>query len=552
MSKLNASHLFISRPMPEVNESMLSWLHRLSEKNGYHSPLHLLRDCGTNISPSQDLDLIDSDDVYSRLATRMGLEHDSRIRETSLCSFVGSLVSDFPRGTFSKWILNRGALGNRYGGIVRYVICPTCLKEEGQYLRKQWRLSLATTCAMHRIELIDSCPNCDSPFELTSSKTIINLDHCANCHEKIVVRRRVVGELHNHDLTSLVEGIGNNSIYDFPIPLSYEFVFWDGISVLIALLRSRAVALKLNAVDRPWYWRRVIKPDAKAVVPKFEALSLRERRDLLRVISDVLQGWPNRFVKLFREAGITQSHVTALGINPPLWLDSVILEYLSSKKYSVTAQEVTAAITMLNRTKTRISKKRVRDQLGVFEGKGLDLQFPKRKHPLSTRRLGLALQWLEQQIDLSTNIRAKRASCIRDALAIAFCSVSGKNFEFTVRLNVEDALAVWQGAALANPKVFKIIAPHAARWFQEYVSSIRPQFVANGVGTNRFFATRFGTGCDGHGLPKRLADALRAAKYPNWQRGCQVFRDLSASHKPREPTSTLSQGSRRSKSRHQN
>jgi hypothetical protein len=150
--------LLVKRPFPD--ESLASWFARQAEMMGSDtrqlahvlsrelgkSPEALLRDVDVAIADAAAL---------RRLAARAAVPATMLFRMATPRLFgdgrLGcSLIKD--------WLVRRTHAGKLAPATH---LCPACLASDRlPYLRRDWRLGWFTTCEVHRLSLIDACPQC--------------------------------------------------------------------------------------------------------------------------------------------------------------------------------------------------------------------------------------------------------------------------------------------------------------------------------------------------------------------------------------------------------
>ena len=126
--------LMIRAPLPEPTESLLGYLHRVADANGYPDAKTLLGliDCAYGRPLIEGLD---------RLEACLGLP-------------VGCLRPIAPEVSPARPVLNR-----RFERHHAHPICPACLAE-GWVHADGWRHCFVTACAHHGTLLQDTCPRC--------------------------------------------------------------------------------------------------------------------------------------------------------------------------------------------------------------------------------------------------------------------------------------------------------------------------------------------------------------------------------------------------------
>jgi TniQ len=139
--------------IPNVDESLLGYIIRLTEINDYDTPAWILQMAGiqeyvqhkVSFSFKHNLNLLP-------LATLTGVE------ESKLASLIYQPV-DSSRRKFSNHIVF-GSPVPKY--IIRprlFKVCPSCLRESA-HVRKAWELTPVTACPIHKCLLLGECPNC--------------------------------------------------------------------------------------------------------------------------------------------------------------------------------------------------------------------------------------------------------------------------------------------------------------------------------------------------------------------------------------------------------
>lgn len=138
---------------PNVDESFMGYITRLTEWNGYDSPSWIMQLAGFD---------------YSLLSHLCSFEPRSSKALNSLTHLTGTNLSELAQLTYqpaNNWpgdyYLFFGSPVHRY--YIRpshFKICPECLREAA-YCRRAWELTLITVCPIHKCILIDVCPKCE-------------------------------------------------------------------------------------------------------------------------------------------------------------------------------------------------------------------------------------------------------------------------------------------------------------------------------------------------------------------------------------------------------
>jgi len=141
------------RPNPFPDESLLGYIIRLSEANGYESPKNLLR-----IFQSSNYQLISNlpKRIYEDLTPLMELTGKSY---STLKHMIYAPV------VYKKYKFLNSTVAFRMIEPCRPKFCPLCLREK-PYYRIVWDFSLVITCPTHKCLLISDCPRCNSEFDI--------------------------------------------------------------------------------------------------------------------------------------------------------------------------------------------------------------------------------------------------------------------------------------------------------------------------------------------------------------------------------------------------
>lgn len=125
-----------------VDESLNGYLLRLAEENFLGSTPTLLRPTGIRFKTHY------SEGERSAIGQYHGLD-TQQLDDMALFPAVN--------GSMAAGLFSRKAV---------VAVCPQCLQLSG-YIRQAWHHQLFTACPKHQVLLIDQCPECESPLELS-------------------------------------------------------------------------------------------------------------------------------------------------------------------------------------------------------------------------------------------------------------------------------------------------------------------------------------------------------------------------------------------------
>lgn len=92
-------------------------------------------------------------------------------------------------GNYNNNMLNVTKLFSKQ---VKY--CPKCLYEDYEkygecYVHRAHQFDFMTCCHLHRVELIDYCPNCNCPLSKDYAETLLSKPQCPSCSNAIKVKK---------------------------------------------------------------------------------------------------------------------------------------------------------------------------------------------------------------------------------------------------------------------------------------------------------------------------------------------------------------------------
>lgn len=155
--------------MPQTDELLSSWLHRLAYENGI-APHAFARVLGLHVgmwSPLLDLKL--AGNIAGLLNVHTGMSGNQLYAITLSKAVPTQLLI----------LLRRSS---RYEGSTWLQFCPQCLAEDEQpYFRRRWRLATRIACAKHGYRLRDRCTVCRSRVAAFSQNELVPQHYCSDC-----------------------------------------------------------------------------------------------------------------------------------------------------------------------------------------------------------------------------------------------------------------------------------------------------------------------------------------------------------------------------------
>lgn len=139
-------------PKPEPDESLVGYILRLTERNGYETPTVILLLAGFDPSALHNCQFM--------FGEQGDLTPLSRLTGWAISTLSALRYASAPSETSVYRYFVLGSPAQRYFiNVRRPKFCPDCLRES-VYCRKVWELAPVTTCPLHRCLLLDECPGC--------------------------------------------------------------------------------------------------------------------------------------------------------------------------------------------------------------------------------------------------------------------------------------------------------------------------------------------------------------------------------------------------------
>lgn len=141
--------LLLRTPDPFPHESLLGFVLRTAEENGYDSPWHLLALAGLNQAQMRSAAF-----PVDRLAAVLGKDAST----LQAIAYHGQLPDGQREYRLLGHALGRG-LNHRPLRLTKPAVCMQCIEEDG-YAHACWDLSAFTACPRHHCALVDNCSGC--------------------------------------------------------------------------------------------------------------------------------------------------------------------------------------------------------------------------------------------------------------------------------------------------------------------------------------------------------------------------------------------------------
>ncbi|CAN7177230.1 TniQ family protein [Variovorax paradoxus] len=506
-------------------EALASWVLRLAHNNGYRSVGALCTGERLGIKQKNAFDAAVSNEALEAIGGLVLADISSlpqlTLREP-LTVLTGCAQGSGGLGAaVGRWLLKHPR--ESYGA--RYNFCCKCLAaDEVPFLRRDWRLSLSCWCRSHECELTDACPICGTALVLSAGRRA-GVSQCESCDCDFTMIAEA-GVASGYPLAGAQFPKSGCLLQEAPpISVAFPHLWWDGVRILLELCSRPSLAAKLASADFSDSSKVTLHHIAAESRVDFDRQSTHVRAGLLRVVSELLENWPCRFIDVFSQAKLTRAHMATIELAAPFWLARVCDEQLNRKRYVTTKDEALAAIALLRRDATSVSKNSIKAALGIAESKALDAIVTAPQKSLTLSQLARVTRQIDRDILRTDKARDEQASALRDACCIAVAAWRGIGFERSARLALDSAadLACEWAAHSPSDTEQAFILGRFTEWFDLYLHGVRPHFARLVPEGTALFLTRFGLPYKGFGVAALFARALRACEIGDWSRGARLL-----------------------------
>lgn len=295
---------WLVHPKAQPDELLSSWLIRIAARQG--RKLHNF--CHSNWPGLQiwtrDIDSSAPETLLSRLSEKT-YTPSNNVNKTCLKTHEGVLYPTLTVRGITPHLTPIGVYHRERKGFgLRY--CSACLNEDDHpYFRVIWRLSAFPCCTKHGLQLVDACPQCDSP--IAPHRGLMTI--CHRC---------------DSDIRSANQTIANSSVLQFqhhnqrvlagsPVtrpgllglhPLSY-FALVGRLAYLCTSGPRRDRLLEAVRQINP----EIQQPEFHGKVNALRFLTVQSWHSVLMAVEILLRGWPWMFVGLCQDAGLYWSWI---------------------------------------------------------------------------------------------------------------------------------------------------------------------------------------------------------------------------------------------------
>jgi len=333
-----ASVRWCVRPVPEDDELLSSWLHRLAIANAIcdHTVCRLM--FGRLDVWNRNLDRSFPESALPILSAWTGVSVE-RLSMMRLGRWTGRLSERVLTRGNSAWILPAGVyhrIRRRFG----LLFCPLCLAERSATALWMWRIAWSTCCLAHERMLLDRCPKCGGVYlPHRTAPSLFGKACCAHCCWDLC-RSSTCGatssalQIQLALEEALLTGGFKYGRLDLP-----SLHFFGGFRTMVRVLLSpKSKYLVAGILDTD-----VESGEVSRNVLPFEFRDLGTRRATIGAAWRLLEDWPHQFVSLMRSSRLGRWVFGSRLGDIPYWIETALDEMPACEVRGPTQEEILAA-----------------------------------------------------------------------------------------------------------------------------------------------------------------------------------------------------------------
>ncbi|STR44780.1 TniQ family protein [Iodobacter fluviatilis] len=512
--------MFLLRPHPLPFESLSSWRQRAGFANGFwrypqpHGP-----------KSQADPDRLPKVDEQLWLSQNFQIELN-RIGHLTLDSELALLQNHQGYSTQLHWQTILGAKDRQHSS--GPVFCPECLKSDPiPYFRLHWRFAFLTECPEHNIELLESCPKCASHIwpatvkNLSQSRPWSIITSCPQCGFDLRNSRALPYNAHTL-ATTFWSLITTEALPQSVSQIHTRADFFEGLWVLCQFLLRKPANSVWDFIPIQLHNKLPFYLEKKTLI---EEMNINHRREVIQSAYWLMEEWPERFLFIAKRVGLTSSMFSPTANYSPSWLTSLLDSKLTRSKKIICINDVNGAIFQIAQSGKLVSKKAVRNLLGIKESRIVDTLISRRNRA-TLAELKLLLGKFEYQMAICPNSRDQKASLTRDYLILLLSVLKRIPIEGICSQSEEDILETLSTAAQlgCDATGFEtLLKEQANNLNDEYKKAIRPKFLVEEKLVSHWFIGREGKHFAGHTLRARIAKMMQQDFPHDLWKSCDSF-----------------------------
>lgn len=274
-----------------------------------------------------------------------------------LSAYGGVLFEALPKVGNAPWVLPVGVF-HRIRRRMGMQFCPLCLKNDSiPYYRRTWRLALYAMCERHHCIMQEFCPICRAPITYhrhgigrrRAVPDVAILNFCHACGYDLRCSNPAYldwpDEVSWKNYTDLLTGFQSGAWDALHVPVACGVSLFQGFHALLTAVIGRKGRRIWAQIQEDLNMENV--SIRRATHDEFENLCATDRLNLLLMVTWLLDEWPERFLRVSRNAGFTRSMLSEEVESLPFWLVSVVDRNLDRRPYFINTSEIGAAVDYL-------------------------------------------------------------------------------------------------------------------------------------------------------------------------------------------------------------
>lgn len=354
------------------DELLSSWLIRIAQAHGLKLHTFTHRAFPGYSIWNRDIDKSAPDGLIKIISQRTGRTF-SEVYQSTLKSLEGYLFETLISGN-TKWLLPIGVYHRKRkrNGIA---VCPLCLAEDTTpYFRCLWRIGFTVVCTKHSVWMIDECPVCKNPisfhrndFEHKYIATQKSMNICYSCgFDYSNTEPKIETDQVLLTFLSTLEETLNKGYITINDKFIYSHLYFHVLHQLVKLISISKHGIRLRHLLESGFTCDYT-PHSK--ITFVDALPLFERRNALRLVSRLLNNWPQSFIVACKKAKITKCRLEKDMKVVPFWYSQILRNYLNETSYGPSFEEIKSAYNYLQFSREEVTRKSLLEIMGYRDSK---------------------------------------------------------------------------------------------------------------------------------------------------------------------------------------
>lgn len=257
---------------PKIDESLLGFIVRMAEKNGYPRPRWILELAGIRTAASDYLCSL----IFNEKTDLTSLAHVMGLEKYRLNQLGYPLTTNADSATPRRLIFDN-PISHHAIRIFRTKICPHCLSEDS-YCRRIWDLAPVTTCPVHKCLLLDKCPQCNK--QIVAYRNSVSICSCKSDWRSAPTSPVTESELVVTRQVYKLCGLRTGGLVDSSLPISNPLLSLELDNFVTALFFIGG------------QYRGIVDTTGKYLAPSIHSSELHL---LFNKAFSVFNNWPNQF-----------------------------------------------------------------------------------------------------------------------------------------------------------------------------------------------------------------------------------------------------------------